>query len=179
MMSMGESVDVPALTKGLSLCVGVLVIICCIVFMAGVATYLSVVVGLETMIFAIIQLVIEVQAPEAVIDKLRTDLPTLLSAPAQVFLSVVIALFLFAMGAFGIAMAVILICTVAINVYVAVYYPDAMPNRYSAPIDDAQGGPPQVFGETKPAFAQPYEGIGAPADGFNPAPHAQPSTADL
>jgi len=182
-----SSVDVPALTKGLSLCVGALVLICCIVFMASEGSYLSMVVGLETMIFGSMQLILETQAPEVVLDMIRTDLPMLLTAPAQAFLSVLTALFLFAMNGFGIAMGVIVLLTVAANAYVLSAYPDAMP-QYTQQVPDIDtaefGGPP--VGVSGPPNMEPPYGNAAPSYHYNAQPPQAPvavpqapSTADL
>lgn len=170
-----SQVDLPALTKGLSLCTGALVVICSIVYMAAHSNYVSVVVGLETIVFASILLVLEVQAPDGVIEKIRSQLPGLLSVQGQLFLSVLTALFLFAMDAFGIAMAVILLAVVALNAYVLTNYPDSMPVRF---------GTLEPTDATGEQFAQPP--YAAYPDGanyeYNPAAAKQPpqpSTADL
>mmetsp|Transcript_9678 Transcript_9678/g.13437 ORF Transcript_9678/g.13437 Transcript_9678/m.13437 type:complete len:185 (+) Transcript_9678:74-628(+) len=176
-----QQMDLPALTKGLSLCVGILVLICCIVFMSSSGTYISVVVGFETMLFTIIQLVIETQAPESVIENIRSSLPVLLSAPSQIFLSILICLFLFAMYGFGIAMAIIVLATVALNIYIANTYPDAMPQRYAYPdsaTSDLEGHDStpyatKVGGATLEPPVGQYSGYAQP-----PQQHA-PSTADL
>lgn len=173
-----DQVDVPALTKGLSLCTGILAIICSIVFMAEVQTYLSVVVGLETAVFASIMLIIEVQAPEPAIEKLRQFAPMMLSIPGQLFLSILMALFLFAMGAFGIAMGVIVMVVVGINGYTMMHYPDAMPARFGQPEQGQYSAQP-------PYAAAPFQDDPPPTYNYNPTPQQQqpppqpPSTADL
>ncbi|KAH8046861.1 phosphoglycerate mutase [Aureococcus anophagefferens] len=59
------SIDVPALAKGLNLVVGALIAICAVVFMASNGSYLAVVVGLETIVFAALLLIVELQADPA------------------------------------------------------------------------------------------------------------------
>lgn len=125
-----DQVDLPALTKGLSLCTGALVIICSIVFMAANGSYLSVVVGIETMVFAAFLLVIEVQQPAQFLESFKEFCPGMLTIQGQLFVSVLTALFLFAMDGFGIAMAIILVACVCLNAYTLNQFPDSMPARF-------------------------------------------------
>ena len=173
--------------------------------MASKSTYLSVVVGLETMVFAGMQLMIETQAPEFVLEKIRAQAPMLLSTSAQLFLSILMALFLFAMNGFGIAMGIIVLLTVGVNAYTINAYPDAMPrygmervpdgddfqqNPYGQKQFEPYGVPPQPYNNLPPSGGPP-SGVAVPPpqqqqfdasqQHHQQLPIAQqaPSTADL
>lgn len=171
-----DQVNLPALTKGLSLLTGGLVIVCSIVFMATIPAYLSAVVGIETIVFAAALLVLEVQAPEPVLDKIRSDLPGMLTIPGQLFLSILTMLFLFAMGAFGIAMAVILLAVVALNAFTITNYPDSMPSRFGTLEPTDATGEQYV---AQPPYSAYPESVSYDYNPAGPPQQSQPSTADL
>lgn len=161
--TLGNSVDVPALSKGLNLVVGILIIICAIVFMATSGSYLAIVVGLETIVFAAAVVVVELQA-EPVLGTIRRVAPFLNTTRGEAFVSALVTLFLFGMGAFGIAMGVILFFTIVLNAYVYVAHPEAVADRQDAPQDDGGAGD----------YAPPFDD-----SPFAAPPPAAPSTADL
>jgi len=129
-------------------------------------SYLAVIVGLETIVFSAAVLVVELQA-EPVLGTVRRVAPFLNTTRGEAFVSVLVALFLFCMGAFGIAMGVILFFTVVLNAYVYVAHPEAVADRADDP--DAEGGAASTG-----AYAPPFDD-----SPFAAPPPTQPSTADL
>ena len=116
------TIDLPALAKGLNLVVGALIIICSIVFMASNGSYLAVVVGLETIVFSVALLVVELQA-DPVLGTIRQVAPFVNTQKGEILVALLTALFLFGMGSFGIAMGFILFAVVANSVaYVALLH---------------------------------------------------------
>mmetsp|Transcript_12338 Transcript_12338/g.37956 ORF Transcript_12338/g.37956 Transcript_12338/m.37956 type:complete len:161 (+) Transcript_12338:290-772(+) len=160
---MDGPVDVPALAKGLNIVVAALVVICSIVFMASQGSYLSVLVGLETMLFAAVLGVVETRA-DPPLSQIRAVAPFLCTPPGELFVSGLAVLFVFAMGAFGIAMGMILCLTLGLNAYVIQAHPDAAADLRDP--DDAG-----------PGAAAPFHG--GYEDDSPYAPKTQPSTADL
>ena len=161
------SLDVPALAKGLNLVVGALIIICSLVFMVSNGSYLAIVVGLETIIFSVILVVVELQA-DPLLATIRQVAPFLNTIKGELFVSVLIMLFLFGMGAFGIAMGVILFAAVGLNAYVFVAHPEAVADRQDPiPQTDQYSDPSTLSNPLYPDGSEPY------------LPSTQPSTADL
>ena len=151
--------DVPALAKGLNLLVSILCVACAIAFMSEEGSYLSVIIGLETAFFAAALACVELQL-DPPLSILRSVVPFVTTLRGEAFVAVLGVLFLFAMGTFGVVMAIILLCTLALNGYVAVTSPESM-QRDS--------------GDAGPQFAA--AGYDVDDAAFSPA--AQPSTADL
>ena len=161
------SIDVPALAKGLNLVVGALIAICAVVFMASNGSYLAVVVGLETIVFAALLLIVELQADPA-LATVRQVAPFANTPRGEVLVSVLTGLFLFGMGAFGIAMGVILFAAVGLNAYVFVAHPEAVADRQDPiPQTDQYSDPSTLSNPLYPDGSEPYQ------------PSTQPSTADL
>ena len=152
--------DVPALAKGLNLLVSILCVACAIAFMSEEGSYLSVIIGLETAFFAAALACVELQL-DPPLSILRSVVPFVTTLRGEAFVAVLGVLFLFAMGTFGVVMAIILMCTLALNGYVAVTSPESM---------QRDGG-----GDAGPQFAA--AGYDVDDAAFSPA--AQPSTADL
>lgn len=152
--------DVPALAKGLNLLVSILCVACAIAFMSEEGSYLSVIIGLETAFFAAALACVELQL-DPPLSILRSVVPFVTTLRGEAFVAVLGVLFLFAMGTFGVVMAIILLCTLALNGYVAVTSPESM---------QRDGG-----GDAGPQFAA--AGYDVDDAAFSPA--AQPSTADL
>ena len=83
-------------------------------------------------------------------------------------MSVLTGLFLFGMGAFGIAMGVILFAAVGLNAYVFVAHPEAVADRQDPiPQTDQYSDPSTLSNPLYPDGSEPYQ------------PSTQPSTADL
>ena len=152
--------DVPALAKGLNLLVSILCVACAIAFMSEEGSYLSVIIGLETAFFAAALACVELQL-DPPLSVLRSVVPFVTTLRGEAFVAVLGVLFLFAMGTFGVVMALILLCTLALNGYVAVTSPESM---------QRDGG-----GDAGAQFAA--AGYDVDDAAFSPA--AQPSTADL
>ena len=117
--------DVPALAKGLNLLVSILCVACAIAFMSEEGSYLSVIIGLETAFFAAALACVELQL-DPPLSILRSVVPFVTTLRGEAFVAVLGVLFLFAMGTFGVVMAIILLCTLALNGYVAVTSPESM-----------------------------------------------------
>ena len=152
--------DVPALAKGLNLLVSILCVACAIAFMSEEGSYLSVIIGLETAFFAAALACVELQL-DPPLSILRSVVPFVTTLRGEAFVAVLGVLFLFAMGTFGVVMAIILLCTLALNGYVAFTNPESM---------QRDGG-----GDAGAQFAA--AGYDVDDAAFSPA--AQPSTADL
>lgn len=161
------TIDLPALAKGLNLVVGALIIICSIVFMASNGSYLAVVVGLETIVFSVALLVVELQA-DPVLGTIRQVAPFVNTQKGEILVALLTALFLFGMGSFGIAMGFILFAAVILNSYVVVMHPDSVADRQDAIPQSDQYGDGVSSNLSNPLY---------PDESF--APQAQPSTADL
>ena len=116
--------------------------------------------GLETAFFAAALACVELQL-DPPLSILRSVVPFVTTLRGEAFVAVLGVLFLFAMGTFGVVMAIILLCTLALNGYVAVTSPESM---------QRDGG-----GDAGPQFAA--AGYDVDDAAFSPA--AQPSTADL
>ena len=121
---------------------------------------MSVIIGLETAFFAAALACVELQL-DPPLSILRSVVPFVTTLRGEAFVAVLGVLFLFAMGTFGVVMAIILLCTLALNGYVAFTNPEAM---------QRDGG-----GDAGAQFAA--AGYDVDAAAFSPA--AQRSTADL
>lgn len=117
--------DVPALAKGLNLLVSILSVTCAISFMAGEGSYLSVLIGVETAAFAAALAIVELQL-DPPLSIVRSVAPGATTLKGEAFLALLMVLFLFAMGTFGVVMALLLLGTLLLNGYVAVTNPEAM-----------------------------------------------------
>ncbi|KAJ1456558.1 hypothetical protein M885DRAFT_517362 [Pelagophyceae sp. CCMP2097] len=99
---MASTLDVPALAKGFNLVVLALCVVCSVAFVIGYHSYFSVLIGVEVSVLAAFQLAIELGQPVSFLDMLRASLPGVLGLNGQLVTSIVLVLFLFGMGTFGI-----------------------------------------------------------------------------
>jgi len=166
--------------------------------MASYGSYLAVIVGLETILFASVLVVVELQADPA-LQVIRRVAPFLNTHPGraaeassaraasvetkgasstrvergarrhngELAAAVLVLLFLFGMGAFGIAMGVITFFLLVLNAYVITVHPESVADRQDPlPVGDELGG-------AQAPFHSGFE------DDSPYAPKTTPSTADL
>ena len=82
--------------------------------MSEEGSYLSVIIGLETAFFAAALACVELQL-DPPLSILRSVVPFVTTLRGEAFVAVLGVLFLFAMGTFGVVMAIILLCTLALH----------------------------------------------------------------
>jgi len=134
--------------------------------MASYGSYLAVIVGLETILFASVLVVVELQADPA-LQVIRRVAPFLNTHNGELAAAVLVLLFLFGMGAFGIAMGVITFFLLVLNAYVITVHPESVADRQDPlPVGDELGG-------AQAPFHSGFE------DDSPYAPKTTPSTADL
>jgi hypothetical protein len=129
--------------------------------------YLAVIIGLYVMFISLTVLMSIVGQPAAIMEKLNQHAEFLFTYKGRFVVDVFLALFLFGMGAFGVAMAVIhLILIVGIRLLAATF-PGAFEELFRA---QGEGGGHQNF--DSPYGSDPAGFNQQPAAGFAPQPSA-------
>jgi len=115
-----------------------LVLICAIVFMATSPNYLSIVISVYTMIFALILVVLELQkVPQWMMNCFRSETGFVLHPRGRIGFVFAISLIMFGEGTFGIVLGCGLLLLVVVNALVLYKFPEDFSAHYSSQQTDS------------------------------------------
>jgi hypothetical protein len=118
--------------KGLSCIVYFLNIIACIVFMSSNHHYMSILIGIYTMILSTLMLLVAAQKPAMFMEKANASAEFLFTYKGRVIVDTFIVLFLFGMHGFGVAMGIIMIILILGVRLIAAQYPASFNELFRA-----------------------------------------------
>ena len=130
-----------------------LIIICAIFWMSSTGTYISVVMAFYLIVFAAILVLCEAGYPDFALVRIKEHMPFLFTPLGRGVFCLLLALLLFGMTGFGIAMGVLLTVSVLGNLYVYSKHPEE--SQFSR-LEEPSHEPVPGVGYDQPAY-NPYD----------------------